>query len=454
MFEKFFNNNINNEPFLRYKGTILSREDFIENINNVCIELDALKNISTKHFVFIKDENPLVFFVVLMALWKKGFKVHFPNKFYLERNLLPDVCKYVISWKDKLNIVENKGFVNISLPDNADSIVFSSGSTGEPKGIVHSKETFIVNALDTAEQLNQKYVQSITFLKPYLVSSLSHFFVHWYQQSMITYENFNDIANLKQYAGPSKLGVIGSPVQIIQSIKVLSENNIIPDYMFSSGDVIYASIIEKILNIFPDIFFYKVYGLAEVGGRLFVSIITNNAHDKDDIGNILKSYQYQVEKDEIVVCSEWLYLGYLIENKFIKHEKCFKTGDKIKKLRKGRMKLIGRSNDEIKVAGNKVSINVLEEKILNALNNDFNINIATVVPVPHNIYGNMIALVFESSKTLKSLEIYNSLRAHSINNYELPHEVYKVKNIPYTQTMKIDRKKIQLQVINRELDAL
>ena len=145
-----------------------------------------------------------------------------------------------------------------------------------------------------------------------------------------------------------------------------------------------------------------------------------------------------------------MFLGYIKNNEFNKSADWFYTGDIIDIL-DGRIILKGRADDEIKVAGNKVSLKYLENNVYSILSS-LNLEFIVIVPIPHDFFGNILALVINKKTIAKSI-IVNMLRK-KLNSFEIPHIYFYIEDIPYTQTMKIDRKKIIDMIKNETLENL
>jgi acyl-CoA synthetase (AMP-forming)/AMP-acid ligase II len=414
------------KEFLSYKKESLTFSGFFEKVADI---ESKLKNLDD--FTLIAEENPIRFYTTLFALWKNNKKVVFPNRDFFEGKSFSFV-KYIVK---NGKVFENMDFTKSILVE--DTILFSSGSTGEPKGIVNKKEAFFENAKSVLEKIQISEAVSITPLKPYLVSALNHFLVHLFSKSHLI---FADVLDLKEIENLSykyqNLSYVGSPMHITSMLPFIKNRT--PEFFFSSGDLFYPQIISSISEKFPTTKIFNVYGLAELGGRLFINRISEKSISS--IGQNIKGTEVNIIDNEVVVKSGFLFSGYIKGDKFYPREnEFFKTGDLVIKV-DGELEFYGRNNDEIKVGGNKISLKYIEKKISPFLSKEIT---PILISKEHELLGNITILILfsEVDVDLNRLELISKLR-EDLESYEIPHIFYKTKKIFYTQTMKIDRKEL------------
>jgi len=419
------------KEFITYKDKTITFSEFDNLVNSLIMKFNKFEQLDD--FIIIKEDNPIQFYTLLFALWQCNKKVVFPNRDFFEGESF-EFVKYII---DIDEIYTNKEYKKID-GIVGDTVLFSSGSTGKPKGIVHKKESFFQNAQEVLSRLNINKITSITPLKPYLVSALSHFLVHKLSSSHLIFVEADQLSTVKDISAKyEKLSYVGSPMHILSMMPYMSNQN--PELFFSSGDIFYLSALEEIFNKYPKTTFFNVYGMAELAGRLFINKITSNT-DKSQyksIGKNLDIMDVKFQDDEVYVKSAILFDGYIKDNIYYKQEtEYFASGDKV--INKNNIyEFYGRSNDEIKIAGNKVSLKYIEQLISTVL--DDNIT-PIIVSEKHKLFGNLIVLVVYTADNVyvSKTELIKILKKQ-LKNYELPHRIYKIDTIPYTQTMKIDR---------------
>lgn len=400
-------------------------------------------------FVLVISDDPIELYTTVFALWIMGIRVVFPTRAIVDGSEGSDIASKLIRFsKGVLTITANPDYkVYSNLPRDGCSIVYSSGSTGVPKGILHRNSHFIENANQTAISLGFKGVESVTFLKPYLVSALSHFLVHLRTRSCLTFLDLDEMENLtKIYEANPSIGFVGSPMHLLLAKEYIPENAS-PAHFMTSGDFVYPETIREVIKNYPNSVFYYVYGLAELAGRFFINKIDalSKRNDMESVGRALGGIKYSVQSDQLYVESSFLYLGYLRDGVFVPSGGKHPTGDSV--IEKGdKLFLTGRVDDEVKIGGQKVALKHLEQKISKVLTDD----VVVVVPKSHKRLGTMIALVVKSNANYSKQQIVSMLQGR-IPQGEIPQYYYKIHDIPYTQTMKIDRRNVQSALDELEL---
>ena len=428
--------NAGSANLITYKGQTETGSSFAALTADLHKKISRIPELKTGSFILLLNEHPIEFYSLLFALWKNGNKVIFPTRDIFSDSLSILYYKYSVSLNEgNIAVTPNQNYVPLESNLPGDTVVFSSGSTGVPKGILHNRNNFLKNARSVADTIQATSLSNIIFLKPYLVSAISHFLVHYLTGSHLFFDNYENIQDLSAYyAETPSAGIVGAPIHVISGLKFIPESAM-PAMFFTSGDFISASTIENILSRFPETTYFNVYGLAELAGRFFINRIEASipADRYEAIGTNIPGTSYQTGESGIKVNSDFLFSGYIIDNAFRPSKNPHPSGDLVVN-KDGLLFLAGRTNDEIKILGNKVALRYIEVKIRNILRQDTVVLIAQ----PHPTFGNLLALVIKSEKEYKRTDIIKMLREH-LSPHEIPHKFFYIDDIPFTQSMKIDR---------------
>jgi acyl-CoA synthetase (AMP-forming)/AMP-acid ligase II len=435
------------KPLISYKGHTETQVSFAHRVDSMVARLQKMQQLQNPDFVLLAEENPITFYVLLLALLKNGNRVLLPTRdYFIDPNSIPYFRHAVDCPGTEVRVTENPAFSPVDLPDSGDLILFSSGSTGTPKGILHDHTNLLTNAQGVRPRILETGVASVTFLKPYLISGLSHFFVHFLTGSHLyfeDYENVHDVGRLYT-ADNTNIGIVGSPMHLTSALRFIPQEAR-PHYFFSSGDFFSAASTKRIFNRFPDTVMYNVYGLAELAGRFFINRIdaATPVEQYEIIGSPIDGINHRIDNNQLSVSCDFLFQGYIREGRFEPTATWHPSQDLVEKGEHG-LYLIGRANDEVKILGNKVSLKHIENRIKRVLDRDVAIAIAS----EHPQFGNILSLVLEDKGGLSRHDLIRLLR-DQLNLYEIPHQYFVIDDIPFTQTMKIDR-----MAIMEKLDTL
>lgn len=424
-------------PLIQYRGTTLTRGDFAEHVESVASRLARFGELKAGHFVLIKEDNPLNYYALLFALWKNGNRVVFPHNSLLRGTSSFNQHRHaVMIGAGNVEIAPNDRFADARIsPDLGDTIVFSSGSTGNPKGILHHRNNFLRNAQGVSDIFPFRSYASVTLLKPYLVSAFSHFLVHHLTGACLIFSEFDDpSATARIYAERPGLAMVGSPAHF-QLSKWQDYATAAPRFFFSSGDYLSPSMISALLKRFPAAWIFKVYGLAEVAGRFFVKPISADTPpaEFEDIGESIRGLSYTVQDNEIFVSSDILFSGYVQAGSFLPAQTPHPTGD-ICGMAEGRLVLRGRKNDEIKIGGNKIFPRQIENKIGDL----FGGGKAVLIASTHPRWGTILSLVIEGGSSRRRRELIPLLRSR-LEKHEMPQQYLHIDRFPLTESAKLNR---------------
>jgi long-chain acyl-CoA synthetase len=349
------------------------------------------------------------------------------------------------------NINKNiEPFFNYNV-DDISLIVYSSGTTGKPKGIIHKFSTLYKNAqlFNKAVGITNKNrflnLLSLTYLGGYYNLLMLPFSAN---ASIVLYKHFDinhlvKLPNLISEYSINTLWLVPSIVAIMNQFD-RNDRNTLDIYMRYIDLVLVgtAPLAKHTRDVFENKYkltLYENYGLSET---LFVStqspLYKNNFDSK---GKILEEIEILLEDDnELVVNTPFRSQGYYTKLKdsenFIE-DNIFKTGD-IAKVEDDILFIVDRKKDIIIRGGENISSVEIENFIL-----DFqNIIDVAIIGVSHELYGeDIVAFIVADLKfNLKELRKYCG---KNLNSKKVPSKYIEIEEIPKNKNGKKDKNKLK-----------
>jgi len=332
-------------------------------------------------------------------------------------------------------------------------IFFTSGSTGEPKGVVINYNGFL-NCLFEQNRIFYKNRKNLIFGDYHdlsFVISLCILLPCFFTKSIISpgidpYESFLPINHIKQNEINVLITVPSTMTRLknyLKTEKILNKFELIimcgePFYLD-----LYKFMIEKL--IYKDIF--NCYGSTELSPWVFFHKCKKKdlkTFVKYKLMPIGKTYRYTktlIKKNELLVSGKMLSSGYLKKDEtdrtFIKinNETWYKTGD-ISEVYKNNFIIKGRKDRVVKIKGYRIDLTEIE-KFLRDINSIQN----AICFVKENNNEKFIISIIECAEKISLEKIIVHLKKN-IAFYMIPKKFYFVKKFPINKNGKIDRKKI------------
>ena len=342
--------------------------------------------------------------------------------------------------------------------DELAMIMFTSGTTGLPKGVQQTLHSVSGNAGHVARVLGLGADDRIFInTPPYFTSGICHF--------LTLLANGGGVAGqLGFYFGTGLLdemeaegctGFGGAPAHLVRVVEPMKEpRGHSFRFWVSSGDHLPLPVIEKLRRVLPGVGLFNMYGLTEVSGRLCVLPPAELDLKAGSVGRPIGDMRVVArrgdlteaargEQGELYVTGSLLMQGYLDEPDITAATLTahgLKTGDFGKVDESGAVWIAGRKDDIIKRGGEKVSIIHVQEA-LQALGRFADV---AVVAAPDDILGHVpVAFVvpiepegFKASKLLRELR-------GVLPSTSLPSRVMAVEAIPRTGSGKAIRAELR-----------
>ncbi|MDY6935437.1 MAG: amino acid adenylation domain-containing protein [Spirochaetota bacterium] len=366
-------------------------------------------------------------------------------------------------WNDIARMPESTpDMVNSS--DNLAYIVYTSGSTGEPKGIEIEHKglvnyiTWAVRYYDIEGHGNFPLFTSISF--DLTVTSI---FVPLASGGSIDIQpgEIDPVALVERVICSDRCDIAKLTPSHLEIADRLTDSNPTNftrlNRLIIGGDALSAAISKSMLKKNPDLTIYNEYGPAEtVVGCIVYSFnkLDPNCANVPIGKPIANTRIYILDRQmrlmpigmagEIYISSPGVARGYLnkpditstcfVNNPFIKGERIYRTGDIGRWLPDGNVEFLGRIDHQIKIRGNRVELGEVEA----VLSNYNAISDCVVVDRDDRSDGKCLVAYYVSEDELSTSE----LRLHimeSLPEFMVPSRFVHIENLPLTPNGKIDR---------------
>lgn len=458
-------------PFIQTADHSFSRQAFWDESRCVGARLRQACDNSEQHTIAIHEFEPRYFFVYLVGIWMAGYRVLPLNirmpAATIARCIEKTGCNIAIGSQSSrppgvdceylpLDAIEPDSTTGLpDLPADDAMIMLTSGSTGEPKAIPLTSRQLLDNALATQQVVGLEPADKLLItMPPCFITGIAHFMscvVSGACLLSVTGFNFGEqLIRLIREHGVTAFG--GSPTNIRRLLAAAPDTGHLGKLgiCISSGDHLAADEQQMFLDRYTRTRLIYMYGLSEVGGRFCV----NDLRTSGKIGSpgrpiagmslVARSPDGRDlpagESGEITISGPMLMAGYLQEDGGIDVDSVvngFATGDLGHVDEDGYLYIIGRTNDVLKIGGEKVSIPHVENAIRQNLDcadctvaviDDPNLGkvlIGLVVPDPGESRIDIVAL-------MKQLRIVLPPNA-------LPARILEVEAVPRTGSGKVAR---------------
>ena len=314
-------------------------------------------------------------------------------------------------------------------------ILFSSGSTGAPKAMIHNLDTLV----DSYGDKKQKQINMLVFLMFDHIGGINTMLnILSMNATMIIPQNRNadDICQLiEEY----KIAVLPSSPTFLNLILI---NRSYEKYDLSSlrmitygTETMPEGLLNKLKAVFSKVKFLQTFGTSETGIAATSSKSSSSTFMKIDDENL----EYKIVDNELWLRSKTQILGYLNRSmESFTNDGWFKTGDLVELDNEGFIKIIGRNKEIINVGGQKVLPSEVESVLLGM----DEIEDCLVYGEQNAITGQSVScdVVLKSGVEADGLKILvRKFCKDKLDNFKIPTRVNVVQKTEFTERFKKSR---------------
>lgn len=359
-------------------------------------------------------------------------------------------------------LAENNSILpSLPQPDEKAAIFFTSGSTGQPKGIVHSHSSLSAMAANLVYCGDIKEKDCVLISEAITnASGFTHVMAALSQGAIaILLDDFtNLISTIRRYSvtvliimGKGNYDIVNDPHLSVTDFASVRVN-------LTGGDKITKQLMHN-FKLKTHVPLKQGYGMSEI-----LCITFNKSDDENKLGSIGTVTQgvsirlldtlgnlVPTGKPGIAwVKGPNLMQAYWQDPKLTQQaivEGWFNTKDLIYQDVDGYYWFYGRLKQIIIRQGDNISPFEVEE----VLAKHPSVKISGVIGKPDNLEGEIpIAFVVLAENKQASAEELIDFSAHYLENYKVPAEIHIVKSLPQTLSNKVDRKKLKEDYLNAE----
>jgi acyl-CoA synthetase (AMP-forming)/AMP-acid ligase II len=320
----------------------------------------------------------------------------------------------------------------LKVENSSGLILFSSGSTGIPKSMLHNLDNLIKSH---SEKKSKDLVFLIFLMFDHIGGINTMLNCLSTGSTMVIPQNRKpeDICRLiEKYkinilpSSPTFLNLIlisGAYLKYdLKSVKLITYGTEpMPD-----------SLLIKLKEIFNRVKFLQTFGTSETGIVKTTSLSSTSTFLKFDDPN----QEYKVVNNELWLRSKTQILGYMnYDNTSFTEDGWFKTGDTVEVIDDDFIKIIGRIKEVINVGGEKV----LPEEVESVIMELPEVNDCLVFGLKNSITGFMVAVKIQAKNDVDLNQLRSNIKKYcqkKLESYKVPVKISFVEEIKYTNRFK------------------
>ncbi len=363
---------------------------------------------------------------------------------------------FVSDLDNNLVIAKNNNSLSKKSPPDLAYILYTSGSTGIPKGVMYSNSAALEFVNWSSEIFKPSHIDTFSSHAPFHFDlSIFDLFVsikHGAKLVLIKEEVGKQPLLLAKLIAEQKISIWYSTPSILN---MLAEYGKMEKYDFGNlrfilfaGEVFPITQFKVLKNKVPAAVYYNLYGPTETNVCTYYRL-TDQLYTQIPIGKVCEHYRCLIVDEEIFIRGSGVMLGYwnLPEQdafwKDSSNNVWYKTGDLVDIDGSGNYIFKGRRDRMVKRNGYRIELDEIEV----ALDKHDFISKSAVLGNA-NSDGQMIisAIILLKTDGEKSVIKMKEYCMNNLPSYMVPNDIVFVEDLPYTSSHKVDYQKLKLLI--------
>jgi amino acid adenylation domain-containing protein len=358
-----------------------------------------------------------------------------------------------------------KAAPNVTTPDHLAYVLYTSGSTGEPKGVMGTHRA-VVNRLNwdvTTETSEEVYAQKTT---PNFIDALWDIFMPLIrgQSTVIVPENVlrdpDKFIDLLAREGTTRIVLVPSLLRtVLDRLKYSAQQLPNLHHWACSGEALPASLVRDFHAYVPDAQLFNIYGTSEVWDATWFVTCRELNGARIPIGLPIANMRALVldtnfepvppnVTGELFIGGVGLARGYLgrpaltaerfLPDPFGHGDRIYQTGDLARRRPDGVIEFVGRRDDQVKLRGHRIELSEIQAVV----QSHPNVRNAVVVLRDDLPSGDPALVAYVVGSALPTV---SALRAHvqdKLPSHMVPAHFVIMAELPLTPNGKLDRAKL------------
>jgi fengycin family lipopeptide synthetase D len=354
---------------------------------------------------------------------------------------------------------------NFNKPEDLAYVMYTSGTTGNPKGVMIEHRNLVNQILGLVSDLQiEKEFHHLLLAKMTFDVSVQQIFLPILSGGTLYIpdkELAGESEKLWTFIEKNKIDILGA---VPAHLKVLISSPISNHrlrYILVAGEVFTKKLYDELRRTLLADHILNLYGPTET--TIFTTLYTCTQNEKGTslpIGKPLSNYRaYILDRDlqpvpigatgELCIGGAGIARGYInkpdltnerfVSDPFLPDKKIYKTGDLSRWLPDGNIEYIGRIDHQVKINGVRIEPDEINDHLINHPSIE---NSVVIAKQNQNGDSYLCAYVIGAKQEIAATELRTYLR-NKLPEYMIPASFVQLEQLPVTANDKIDRKALQ-----------